>query len=461
MAKHREEDTDDTDSAEESAEPETKQKYRITHNLNDGEIIALRKNIQRKLYGRLDEEKIALSMVNKKGDTGIYLTATKTELDDILERFREKAAEWSYPNPHFAFEEVEEEPDGMINGEDLDRIEAALESGVIEERNRQYVELGSLNAKLDVAKKDIAGLESKCKELNSQKTELNGAYDRLKTQVIELEKAKETLKSGNLAEALISFLKTRAESVETLDMILQELKESGLDVLFILNPPESAEKCAREKMMKQFSIDYPQLLSNLKLGETAAWEKCSFYQPEADILDVKQKIQGLQTVIESADPKVKQIVADSLKNSIDKFTETVRAYQSKFENWATARKIFDAYNASVAEFKESIAKAKKLQQLPADVKQTKVPVFAQYDADCASLYTPAEQGIVYDSLKKAIDLYAKILSEESIGKCMLIKITAKNGGEWKPLEALKNIKDQYSWTDAGKLGSKLGMIVQL
>ena len=122
--------------------------------------------------------------------------------------------------------------------------------------------------------------------------------------------------------------------------------------------------------------------------------------------------------------------------------------------------MFDAYHASVTEFSESIAKAKKLQSLPADVKQTKVPVFVQYDADCASIYTPVEQGIAYESLKKAIDLYAKILSEESVGKCMLIKIAAKNG-EWKPLETLKNIKDQYSWTDAGKLGSKLGMIVQL
>ena len=461
MAKHREEDADDTDFAEENTEPETKRKYRITHNLADGGIIALRKNIQRKLYGRPGEEKISLGMVNKKGDAGIYLTATKTELADIIKKFEERAADWSYNNPHFAFEEVEEEPEGIIPGEDLDRIEAALESGVVEERNRQYVEVGSLNAKLDAAKKEITGLENKCKDFDSQNTKLTSAYDTLKEQVTALKKIQETLKAGNLTDSLIAFLKTRAESLETLDMILQELKESGLDVMFILNPPESAEKCARDKVMGQFKIDYQQLLSNLELGKIDAWPKCSFYQPESEIADVKQKIQGLQKVIDSADPHVKQIVEDSLKNSIGQFNEALHAYQLKLENWETAHKVSVMYHASVAEFQESIAKAKKLQSLPADVKLTKVPVFVQYETDCAALYTPVEQGIAYESLKKAIDRHAKIVAEECLGKCMLVKIAAKNGDEWKPIEILKCIKESYLSTEAGMLGSKLGMIVQL
>ncbi|MBW3002264.1 hypothetical protein KY338_03835 [Candidatus Woesearchaeota archaeon] len=451
---------DDKKPDEEAEQQEEPVRYRIKHTMNAGEVIALRKNIQRKLNERPGEHKISLDLVVKEEDNGVYFTATPTEAEDILTKFRKKARAWQYGDVTINVEELEAEPEGILSAEDLERIEANLSEGLREELSRLYVEIGSLSTDLSRAKEDLAGLHARAIAAEASGLEMGSKITQLEGMIESLKGLKETLAKGTLADACIQFIHARAENVEILEMLLADIQESGLDVGFISNPPESVERYAREKLMRALNVEYRDLERCLEIGEADTWEESRLHMPKEEMDEAAEKLDKLTKTITSADESIKAILEENLGAVLGNFNATVQEYTSKQERYRQARQTYLEHRKAVEQGTDELARAKELKTSLADLRKMKFPVYAVPEQDGATVYLPVASGISYDSIIAAIKkVQAQIKSEEEIGGNTVLRIGGD--GEWNPLQVLKSIKDAYEQnTEAGKMGSKLGLLVQ-
>ncbi|VVB81658.1 Uncharacterised protein [uncultured archaeon] len=404
---------------------------------------------------------VDLDFVDKQGEkNGIYVTCTESQAREVVRELEHKAFLWHYPDPKFNEPEiVQKVPDGMLTAEQLKQIETDVAGGINEELRRLYERNGSLQTKLDHAGERISELEVKCRDLDSVGKSFEQANLRLKSGIAELEKAYSVLKSGNFTEAVKTLLGLRAEGISGIEFMLEEIKTSGLDIGFIANPPESLEKYVSLIVAKAFGITYHDLQKRLALGGDE-WDESEIYVPESDKKDAVEKVSALVKTIENSDERVRQILVDNLGKVVDALRKKIAEYDGKLENWQRAREIFNAYEKAMEKGKDEFASAKGLQGALAEIRQTKLPVYAVPEQDSITLFAPVAKGILYDSLMGAIKDCAVISSEPQIvsGNTVL-RVTGKNGS-WKPLEVLNAIKDCYQNTEAGRAGGKIGLIVQ-
>ncbi|MBW3004677.1 hypothetical protein KY310_02510 [Candidatus Woesearchaeota archaeon] len=453
------------DEEEQEEVPEEKKHWQLIHNLDDPKIIVLRRIIQKGLYNRPDEDdRISMSMVNKKEDVGIFFEATENQAASILAEFEKIAGErnrWGGSlNPNFQLQEIDAPPNGAITAEQLEELEEQLVAGLRVENNQLYTRLGAMTQELIQAQETASGLEAKCVELAGDVQNEKNARQKLAEEIGKINTVYDVLAKGSLTEAGMELLKARNDVVETIEMMLAELREAGFDTDFITKPPTSADRYAQERAMKEFDIDYQELQSALDLGTAETWEKCKIYASDEEIETARKKLEALNTLIESADDSVKDIVSKGMQEHIAGFSKALRVYESKVENWKKAREIYQAFQQLKASGQEDIAKAKGLQGALADVKQSKFPVYAVPEGDSATLYVLSNTGIAFESLKTAIEQHAKIVSEDTQGGLTVLKLGCKNG-DWKPTDCLLAVRDSYNTeTDAGKIGNKLGLIVQ-
>jgi hypothetical protein len=142
------------------------------------------------------------------------------------------------------------------------------------------------------------------------------------------------------------------------------------------------------------------------------------------------------------------------------FNATVQEYTSKQERYRQARQTYLEHQKAVEQGTDELARAKELKTSLADLREMKLAVYAGPEQDGATVYLPVASGTAYASIIAAIKAHAQIKSEDEIGGNTVLRIGGD--GEWNPLRILKSIKDAYEQnTEAGKMGSKLGLIVQL
>ena len=445
------------EKAEQSEEPA---RYRIKHTMNAGEVIALRKNIQRKLNERPGDHKISLDLVIKEQDNGVYFTATPTEAEDIIEKFRKKARAWQYGDVTINLEELEAEPEGILSAEDLERVEANLSEGLREELSRLYLEIGSLSTDLSRAKEDLTGLHARATAAEASGSEMRSKITQLESVIDSLKGLKETLAKGTLADACIQFIHARAENIEILEMLLADIRESGLDVGFIAEPPESVERYAREKLMRALNVECRDLERCLEIGEAETWEESRLHMPKGEMDVAAEKLEKLTQTISSADESIRAILEENLSAVLGTFNATVKEYTTKQERYRQARQTYLEHKKTVEQGTDELAKAKELKTSLTDLRKMKFPVYAVPEQDGATVYLPVASGTAYDSVIAAIKaVHAQIKSEDEIGGNTVLRIGGD--GERNPLKVLKSIKEAYEKnTEAGKIGSKLGLLVQ-
>ena len=443
-------------------EEQDTQKYDfcLQHNLDDGQIIVLRRNMQRHLNQMPEEERVSLKMINKKGDNGIYFTATKKRADKIRERILEHALDWSYCNTNFKLTQLEEEPEGLFSTEDIEELENKIYSSFKEEIGRLNMRMGSQITQLERAQKDVTGLEHKLQDTEIKYTEAKDQLDTVKTELASATHLYRDLKKGTLTEACIRFLSLRNERTDELEMMLTELKESGMDISFITNPPESVERYASDKVTKEMDIEFRDLQKYLEIGKAEDWEKSRLFMPETEMNAAEDKLKKISDLISNADETIKQILEDNLKQVLSTFQSKVTEYTEKMDAYRQARRTYIAYQDAIAKGTEDLAKAKNLKPLLGDLKQIKFPVYALPEQDETTVYLLETKGIAHESFIKAVKTYADTKSEDIMSGKTVLRLTSK--GNLSSIAMLKSIKEYYEQnTEAGKMGSKLGLIVQL
>lgn len=451
---------DDKKLEEGTEEKEERLNFCLKHNMTPGKVIALRKNIQRKLHERPGDYKISLDMVVKKENNGIYFSATQAEADDIVEKFKKKAIAWQYGEITVSLERLEAEPEGILSAEDLERIEGNLSEGLREELSRLYVEIGSLSTDLTRARDDIQGLEERAVAAEDLATEATNKFTALNETMESLKILRETLAKGTLADACIQFIHARAGNVEVLELLLSDIKDSGLDVSFIAEPPESVERYATEKLMKVLGVDYRDLEKCLEIGSADSWEESRLHMPKEEMDDAAEKLEKLTQTINTADDSIRALLEENLKTVLGNFNSTVQEYTAKQERYKQARKTYLKHQETIEQGTDELAKAKELKTSLSDLRKMKFPVYAVPETDGATIYLPAGSGIAYASLVSAIKDHAQIKSEEEIGGNTVLRIGGNNGN-WNPVRVFRAIKESYEQnSEAGKMGSKLGLLVQ-
>ncbi len=450
----------DTKQIEADDKKEPVSKFVLRHNLESGQIIALRRNQQKHLWNLPGYENINLRLCDKQGDNRIYFEATPSQAKELVKRLGDTARSWSYQNVNLDLDEVEKAPDGVLSSEETARLEEKS-AGLIEELNRAYMRIGSLQANLDVASGKISALEVKCSNLDSAKSSVEDEHMGLQLSFSELEKAYDSLKMGNFSDSIKELVKLRIIKLSDLEMFLSEIKDSGLDFGFIANPPESLEKYVEQKIIQLFGITSNDFSKRLRIG-AVEWQKSEIYMPESDKVEALAKVDGLLKTIETADVSVKQIVADSLGKLVDSFKKKVSEYEGRFDEWQKAKETFVAYESAMHKGKDDLASAKGLQGCLADIRQVKLPVYAVPEQDGSiSLFTPVSSGIIYDSLMAAVGANANLSSEpQNVEGNTVLRITPKEGS-LKVIDLLNAIKTSYWNSEAGRMGNKLGLIVQL
>jgi len=433
--------------------------YKISHNLNDGQIIVLRRNTQNYLHNLPEEEQVSLSMVNKKGDNALYFKSTKTRAIRILERLERHAKDWSYTSANLRMEVVEEEPEKMLDAEDFERLEEKISESYKEEQGRLHMTIGGLNTELARAKDDLKEQQNRATAAEEQNRTYAVQIERMKETIESLKDLNETLAKGTLADACMKFIQARAENVEILELLLADIKESGLDIGFISNPPDTVERYAKEKLMRTLDVEYRDLERCLEIGKADTWEESRLFTPKEDADSASDKLEKLAKSIETADESIKGILEENLKTVIGTLNSAVQEYSAKKERYLQARQTYREHKKAIEQGIDELAKAKQLKTSLSDLRKMKFPVYAVPEQDGATIYLPITSGIAYDSVINAIKTHAHIKSEEEISGNTVLRIGGD--GEWNPIKILKSIKDSYeNNTEAGKIGSKLGLLVQ-
>jgi len=241
--------------------------------------------------------------------------------------------------------------------------------------------------------------------------------------------------------------------------MLSEIKDSGLDFEFIAKPPASLEVYVGHIISKAFGINFTDISKRLRVGRPD-WDKSEIYVPESEKKNAEEKLSGLIQAITGSREDVRQIVADSLRKVVDDYEKKVAEYEGKFAEWQKAKEIYLAHEKAIDKGKAEIASAKGLQGCLSEIKQVKLPVYAVPEQDSITLFTPVSKGILYDCLMAAVKDASVISSEPQIvNGITALRITGKNGS-WKPLEVLSSIRESYQNTEVGKMGGRLGLLVQ-
>ncbi|MBD3304493.1 hypothetical protein GF343_05075 [Candidatus Woesearchaeota archaeon] len=461
MAKDKIEQQESTE--EEQKEEDTEERlYRIVHNLPDEQIIVLRRNTQRYLNNLPEEERVSLGMVNKQGDNRLYFRSTKTRAFRILDRLEGHAKDWSYINANLKIETVEEEPENMLNSEDLERLEDKISESYKDEMGRLHMQIGSLNSDLSRAKEDLNIMQERALTAEVSASRTNSKVTELNETIESLRSLKETLAKGTLVDACTQFINARAENVEILELLLADIKESGLDIGFISSPPDSVERYAKEKILQTLNIelDYHELGRCIEIGKAETWEASRLFLPTDELDAAQEKITKLTGIITSADDNVKEILEENLKTVITELNGQVAEYKSKRQRYNESRLAYTAYQKAIEEGTDELAKAKQLKSSLSDLRKMKFPVYAVPEQDGATVYLPVASGIAYDSVIEAIKTHAHIKAEEEIGGNTVLRIGGNS--DWDPLKVLKRIKKSYeNSSEAGQIGSKLGLLVQV
>jgi len=447
---------------EEQEEDNSEYLFKVTHNLKGGKIIVLRRNTQNYLNHLPEEERVRLGMLNKKGDDNLYFRSTKTRAFRILDRLEGQAKDWSYNHATLKMEIVEEEPEEVIDAEVLESLEEQIGESYKEELGRLHMQIGSLNSDLSRAKDDLAGMQERAVTSEERATRVSDKFASLKDTFESLKTLRETLAKGTLADACIQFIHARAGNVEVLEMLLADIKDSGLDLDFIANPPESVERYAKEKILKtiDLELDYRELERCIEIGKAETWEESRLYLPTDEMDVAAEKIAKLTEIINTADESIKKILEENLKTAIAELSPPVTEYQTKRKRYNESRLAHLAYKKAMEEGTDEVAKAKQLKTSLSDLRKMKFPVYAVPETDGATIYLPAGEGIAYDSLVTSIKDHAQIKSDEEIGGNTVLRIGGING-DWNPVKILKKIKESYEQhSEAGKMGSKLGLLVQ-
>lgn len=450
------------ESTEEEQEEDAEERlYRIVHNLPDEQIIVLRRNTQRYLNNLPEEERVSLDMVNKQGDNGLYFRSTETRAFRILDRLERHAKDWSYINANLKIETVEEEPENILNAEDLERLEDKIRESYKDELGRLHMQIGSLNSDLSRAKEDLADMQERALAAEDLAAGTSSKFIKLNETVESLRSLKETLARGTLADACMQFIHARSENVEVLELLLADIKDSRLDIGFIASPPDSVERYAKEKILKTLNIelDYRELERCIEIGKAETWEASRLFLPTDEMDSAQEKITKLTDIIANADDGVKEILEENLKTVIAELNGQVAEYKSKRQRYNESRLAYIAYQKAIDEGTDELAKAKQLKSSLSDLRKMKFPVYAVPEQDGATVYLPVASGIAYDSIIEAIKTHAHIKAEEEIGGNTVLRIGGD--GDWDPLKILKHIKQSYETsTEAGQIGSKLGLLVQ-
>jgi len=454
---------DDKKIEEEMAEPEDTEEnlYKITHNLNDGQIIVLRRNTQNYLNHLPEEEQVSLGMVNKKGgDNALYFKSTQTRAIRIHERLEGHAKDWSYAGANLKMEIVEEEPENIMNAEDLERLEDKIGESYKEELGRLHMQIGGLTTELNHTKDDLAEMEDRAIAAEDSGAGVSNKLIELKETINSLKSLKETLAKGTLADACIKFINARSENVEMLELLLADIKESGLDVDFIASPPDSVERYAKEKLMRALKVGYRDLEKCLEIGVAETWEESRLHMSKTDVNDATNKLTKLTQTISTADESIKELLETNLKAVLGGFNSTVQEYQSKQDRYQQATETYLKHQEAIEQGTDELARAKKLKVSLSDLRKMKFPVYSVPEQDGATVYLPACAGIAYDSLIEAVNQHAKVKSEEEISGNTVLRIGGNNGS-WNLVRVFRAIKESYEKnTEAGKMGSKLGLLVQ-
>lgn len=451
-----------TSEEEQNEEDNNEFLFKITHNLKGGKIIVLRRNTQNYLNHLPEEERVKLGMLNKKGDDNLYFRSTKTRAFRILDRLEGQAKDWSYNKANLKMDVVEEEPEELLDSEVLERLEEQIGESYKEELGRLHMQIGSLNSELTRSKDDLKELQERAVTAEDRASRMSDKFTKLNEAVESLKTLRETLAKGTLADACIQFIHARAENVEILEMLLADIKDSGLDLEFIACPPESVDRYAKEKILKTMNLDldYRELERCIEIGKAETWEESRLYLPTDEMDIAANKIAKLTEIINNADESVKKILEENLKTAIAELSPPVTEYQTKRKRYNESRLAHIAYQKAIEEGTDDVAKAKQLKTSLSDLRKMKFPVYAVPETDGATIYLPAGEGITYDSLVDAIKSHAKIKSDEEIGGNTVLRIGGING-DWNPVKTLKNIKESYEQqSEAGKMGSKLGLLVQ-
>lgn len=445
---------------EEKEEDPVEYLYKITHNLEGGQIIVLRRNTQNYLNHLPEEERVSLGMLNKKGDDNLYFRATKTRAFRILERLENHAREWSYNTVNLKMEIVEEEPEEVIDAEVLERLEEKIGESYKEELGRLHMQIGSLTSDLSRAENDMKKTEQRAIDAECLAADKETKLAKSKETIESLKTLQEALSKGTLADACIQFIHARAENVEVLEMLLADIRDSGLDVSFIAEPPESVERYAKEKLMRMLDVEYRELERCLEIGAAETWEESRLHMPKEELDDATEKLGKLTQTIKVADDSIKAILEENLKTVLGSFNSTVQEYTAKQERYNQARDTYLKHKEAIEQGTDELAKAKQLKTSLLDLRKMKFPVYAVPEQDGATIYLPASAGIAYDSLVNVIKAHALLKSEEEIGGNTVLRIGGNNGN-WNPVRVFRAIKESYEQnSEAGKMGSKLGLLVQ-
>ena len=432
-------------------------KYRLGHDLDDGQIIVIRRNEQKHLRTMPGFGDITLRLCNKQGDDALYFEATPEQAVVIKGRIEDRANAWGYTT-NFVIEQIEKVPDGVLGEAELERLDE-ISGGLQDELNRSYTQVGALQTKLDHATERLSRLEQKSSELESSKQSLESSNHTLEQRIGVLDKTHNLLKSGNFADAVKLLIGLRMDELSDTEFMLDEIKDSGLDFEFIAKPPASLEMYVGQIISKAFGINYTDISKRLRVGKTD-WDKSEIYVPVSEKKDAEAKVAALVKTIETADESVKQILVDNLGKVVDDFRKKINEYEGKFAEWQKAKEIYFAHEKAMEKGKAEIASAKGLQGCLSEIKQVKLPIYAVPEQDSITLFTPVSKGILYDSLMAAIKDAAVISSEpQTVNGNTALRITGKNGS-WKPLEVLSSIRESYQNTEVGKMGGRLGLIVQ-